>query len=138
MRAGSHRRPDRGRSAQGRSSAAALAGDRGRGVSAPGASTPEYLRTFRGRFLYIYQAKGELRLDAETLRFSIGWQMVTIPLTSIRVLAHGDYPTGAKPAPQSYIGIAKPTTCPSWRSSGVADMMKTPRPIWPRNSSAAC
>lgn len=68
-------------------------------------STPEYLRTFRGRFLSIYQGKGELRLDSESLSFRRGWQAVTIPLSSISVLAQGTFPTTAKPLPLHYIAV---------------------------------
>jgi capsular polysaccharide biosynthesis protein len=68
-------------------------------------STPEYLRTFRGRLLYIYQGKGELRLDSETLRFHSGWPAVTVPLSSVRTLALGDYPVSAKPLPLHYIAV---------------------------------
>jgi len=68
-------------------------------------STPEYLRSFSGRFLNIYQAKGELRLQRELLVFSSGWQAVSIPLRSIRTLARGDYPASAKPVPLGYLGV---------------------------------
>jgi hypothetical protein len=68
-------------------------------------STPEYLRTFRGRFFYIYQGKGELRLEGDTLRFSSGWQTAVIPLPSIRALSRGEYPFCAKPGPLYYIGV---------------------------------
>ena len=68
-------------------------------------STPEHLRSFRGRFIWIYKAKGELRLDSETLSFTSGWQTVVIPLSSIRRIAQGDYPYSAKPFPIHYIEI---------------------------------
>jgi serine/threonine protein kinase len=55
-------------------------------------STPEHLRTFLGRSLYNFQAKGELRLDRETLNFDSGWSVVKIPLSSVRALAVGHYP----------------------------------------------
>jgi len=69
-------------------------------------STPEYLRTLRGRFLYIYQGNGQLRLDDRTLSFSSGWHSVTIPLTSIRSLARGEYSLAAKPIPLHYLEVA--------------------------------
>jgi hypothetical protein len=69
-------------------------------------STPTYLRTFRGRFLFIYQGKGELRLDSETLSFHSGWQVVTIPLPAIHTLAQGDYPFTAKPVALKYIEVS--------------------------------
>ncbi len=68
-------------------------------------STPEYLRTLRGRLIYIYQGKGELCLDRRTLSFHSGWQAVTIPLSSIRTLAVGDYPVSAKPLPLHYMAV---------------------------------
>ena len=68
-------------------------------------STPEYLRTFRGRFLNIYQGSGELRLNNEALNFRSGWSTVTIPLSSVRKLAQGDYPYSAKPVPIHYIAV---------------------------------
>ncbi|MGA2281434.1 MAG: DUF4019 domain-containing protein [Verrucomicrobiota bacterium] len=55
-------------------------------------STPEHLHTLQCRFLYNFQAKGELRLDRETLSFDSGWSVVKIPLSSIRALAMGSYP----------------------------------------------
>jgi len=68
-------------------------------------STPEYLRTFRGRFFNIYQGKGELCLDSDALRFRSGWQAVTIPLSSIQSLALGEYPSSAKPVPLHFIAV---------------------------------
>ena len=55
-------------------------------------STPEHLRTLQCRLLYNFQAKGELRLDRETLSFDSGWSVVKIPLSSIGALAKGSYP----------------------------------------------
>ena len=68
-------------------------------------STPEHLRTFRGRFLYIYKGKGELRLDGEALRFHSDWPTVRIPLAAIRKIARGDYPYSAKPLPIHFIEV---------------------------------
>jgi serine/threonine protein kinase len=68
-------------------------------------STPEYLRTFKGRFLKICQGRGELHLDSEVLSFQSGWQMVTIPVSSIRTLAQGHYPLTAKPLLLNFIGV---------------------------------
>ena len=55
-------------------------------------STPEHLRTLPGRLFYHFQAKGDLRLDKETLTFDSGWSAVKIPLSSIGALALGGYP----------------------------------------------
>ena len=68
-------------------------------------STPEYLRTLRGRFFSIYQGKGELCLSAGTLRFNSGWQVVTIPLERITALALGEYPISARIAPLHYLEV---------------------------------
>jgi serine/threonine protein kinase len=68
-------------------------------------STPQYLRSLRGRLLWIYQGKGELRLDSDTLSFHSSWPTATIPLASIRTLALGDYPLSAKPLPIHYIAV---------------------------------
>ena len=68
-------------------------------------STPEYMRTFWGRFIYIYQGNGELRLDEKTLSFTSGWQSVTIPLATIRSLALGEYSLAAKPIPLHFLEV---------------------------------
>jgi serine/threonine protein kinase len=95
-------------------------------------STPAYLRSFRGRFINIYEGKGELRLQNGTLVFHSGWQSVSIPLASIRALARGDYPASAKPVPVSYLGVtyaehghersllftpATSSLCPPWQTN---------------------
>lgn len=68
-------------------------------------STPEHLRSFRGRFLYIYKGKGELRLDNESLSFRSTWPAIVIPLSSIRKIGQGDFPYSAKPLPLEYIAV---------------------------------
>ncbi len=68
-------------------------------------STPDYLRTFKGRFFNIYQGKGELSLSTDMLSFKSGWQAVTIPLSAITTLARGTFPTSAKPLPLHYIAV---------------------------------
>jgi serine/threonine protein kinase len=68
-------------------------------------STPEYMRTFWGRFIYIYQGNGELRLNDRTLSFTSGWQSVTIPLASICSLALGEYSLVAKPIPLNFLEV---------------------------------
>ena len=74
-------------------------------------STPEHLRTFLGRLFYNFQAKGELRLDRETLSFDSGWSVVKVPLSSISGLAIGAYPvsviTGLKllTKPGNYLAV---------------------------------
>lgn len=68
-------------------------------------SSPEHLRSFRGRFVHIYKGKGELQLDNESLRFHSDWPMIVISLSSIRKIAQGDYPFSAKPLPIHYIEV---------------------------------
>ena len=68
-------------------------------------STPEHLRSLRGRLLYIFKAKGELRLDDETLNFHSSWPAIVIPLSSIRRIGQGDFPYSAKPLPLEYIAV---------------------------------
>jgi serine/threonine protein kinase len=99
-------------------------------------STPEYLRTFRGRYLFICQGKGELALSGETLSFKSGWQVVTIPLPSIQTLARGDYPLSAKPIPLNYIAV-------TYVDRGVTrTLLFTPvqsrrKPVWETNKIVA-
>ncbi|MFC1764167.1 serine/threonine-protein kinase [Planctomycetota bacterium] len=68
-------------------------------------STPEYLRTFKGRFRNVHQGKGELELNSESLCFISGWQTVVMPLCSIQSLALGEYPSSAKPVPYNYLEV---------------------------------
>ena len=68
-------------------------------------STPEHLRSLRGRCLYLFKAKGELRLDDETLSFHSSWPAIVIPLSSIRKIGQGDFPYSAKPLPLEYIAV---------------------------------
>jgi serine/threonine protein kinase len=68
-------------------------------------TTPEYLKTFRGRYFYIYQGNGQLRLDERSLSFLSGWQRVTIPLASVRSLTLGRYALTAKPVPLDYLEV---------------------------------
>jgi uncharacterized protein (TIGR03067 family) len=69
-------------------------------------STPEHLRTFLGRLVYNFQAKGELRLDGETLSFDSGWSVVRIPLSSIQALGLGNYPVSVfKRMPTNYLAV---------------------------------
>jgi serine/threonine protein kinase len=69
-------------------------------------STPEHVRSFVGRFLYIYQGKGELRLNATSLQFTRKWQSVTIPLGAITGLGLGHYAPEAKPAKLYFVQVS--------------------------------
>ena len=68
-------------------------------------SSPEHLRTFTGRFLFLELAKGELRLDAERLTFVSNWQSEVIPLADIRELAIGHYSRLNKPVRLDYLAV---------------------------------
>ncbi len=68
-------------------------------------STPEHLRTFTGRFLYIYTGKGELSLNGENLTFVSNWQSTVIPLRDIRELRIGHYSRVAKPLRLDYLAV---------------------------------
>ena len=68
-------------------------------------STPEHLRTFIGRIVYIYTGQGELRLDAESLTFVSNLQFTVIPLGDIRELGIGHYSRLAKPVRLDYLAV---------------------------------
>jgi serine/threonine protein kinase len=68
-------------------------------------STPRYLSSYRGRFISPMQGRGELRLESDALVFQKDWQVVTIPLASIRSLSRGRFPLIAKPIPIHFMGI---------------------------------
>lgn len=69
-------------------------------------STPEHVRSFFGRFVYIYTGKGQLILTAAALRFveAIG-PVVEIPLDSIVEISIGRYSRFAKPLGLDYLSI---------------------------------
>lgn len=60
-------------------------------------STPEYARTFRGRFLYIYTDKGTLELADGKLRFRGKREQLDIGLDSLVELRQGRFGRVAKP-----------------------------------------
>ena len=93
--------PDSSNAAAGRESTA----NRFSKVSKCYLSTPEHLRSLRGQCLYIFKAKGQLRLDDETLSFHSSWPGIVIPLSSIRKIGQGDFPYSAKPLPLEYIAV---------------------------------
>jgi len=68
-------------------------------------TTPEYLKSFRGRWLYLYQGNGQLRLETNALRFLGGPLKAAIPLASLRAVTLGEYWLTAKPVPLFYLGI---------------------------------
>jgi serine/threonine protein kinase/TM2 domain-containing membrane protein YozV len=68
-------------------------------------STPEHLRTFTGRYIFIYTGRGELRLDSENLTLVSNLNSIVIPLANIKELNIGHYPRSAKPVRLNYIAV---------------------------------
>ncbi len=68
-------------------------------------STPKHLRSFVGRFLWIYTGKCSLSLNSEALLFSDTIRPFKIALDSITGLASGHYPRLAKPIRLDYISV---------------------------------
>ena len=68
-------------------------------------SSPKHVRSFWGRFIYIYEGKGTIQLTAQELIFSSPEESIRIPLSSIRDLHMGHYPRTAKPIRLDYISI---------------------------------
>jgi predicted Ser/Thr protein kinase len=99
-------------------------------------STPEHLRTFRGRYFYIYQGNGQLRLDERSLSYICGWQRVTIPLGSIRALTLGRYALAAKPAPLDYLEVTF-LEGPASRTLLFTPTLSGQSPVWETNRVVA-
>lgn len=68
-------------------------------------STPKHVRSFAGRFIYIYTAKGSLRLTSESLIFTSTKTSFEIPVNSITDISSGHYSRLAKPIRLDYIAI---------------------------------
>ena len=68
-------------------------------------STPEHVRSFVGRFIWIYTAKGSLRLNPEALVCEISNLVCEIPLLSIQRVEVGHYSRWAKPIKLKYIAL---------------------------------
>jgi hypothetical protein len=69
-------------------------------------STPEHLRSFKGRFIWIYTDSGQLELLEERLRFLGKRERIDITFDSIQDMTIGEYPRLAKPVKLEYISIA--------------------------------
>ena len=69
-------------------------------------STPEHVRSFVGRFIYIYTDKGEVSLTGTGIEF-VGKSglPVVIPLDSIVGISIGHYSRWAKPIRLDYIAV---------------------------------
>ncbi len=68
-------------------------------------STPEHVRTFVGRFIWIYRAKGSLTLNTEALVCEVSNLACDIPLRSIQRIEVGHYSRWAKPIKLKYIAL---------------------------------
>lgn len=68
-------------------------------------STPKHLRSFVGRWIYLYTAKGNLRLTSESLIFTSKKTSFEIPLNSITHISSGHYSRLAKPFRLDYIAV---------------------------------
>jgi hypothetical protein len=68
-------------------------------------STPEHVRSFVGRFIWIYTAKGNLNLNPETLVCEVSNLPCEIPLRSIRGVEVCHYSRWAKPIKLKYIAL---------------------------------
>jgi hypothetical protein len=87
-------------------------------------STPEHLRSFVGRFIWIYTAKGSLNLNPETLVCEVSNLACEIPLRSIRGVEVGHYSRWAKPIKLKYIAL---TYTSQWQEKTV---LLTPTHSW--------
>jgi hypothetical protein len=89
-------------------------------------STPEHIRSFTGRFIYLYVAKGEIEISPDALLFESRWTTVEIPLKAVVAIEVGQYSRWAKPFGLDYIAISyiegptrktvllTPTRAPGW------------------------
>ena len=68
-------------------------------------STPKHVRSFIGRLIYIYTAKGSLRLTSESLIFTSRKTSFEIPVDSITDISSGHYSRIAKPFRLDYIAV---------------------------------
>lgn len=68
-------------------------------------STPKHVRSFVGRFIYIYTAKGNLRVTSESLIFTSTKTSFEIPVNSITDISTGHYSRIAKPIRLDYLAV---------------------------------
>jgi serine/threonine protein kinase len=99
-------------------------------------ATPEHLRSFVGRFLYIYSGKGKLCLDEEKLTFTSEWFSTVIPLKAIQNLRIGSYSRFAKPTGLDYLVVEYKS------NDGIQRILLTPAlspftPTWTTNERVA-
>jgi hypothetical protein len=69
-------------------------------------STPGHMRTFVGRFIYLYTGKGRLSLTGASLEFlAENGSLLAIPLNAIAEVSVGQHSLWAKPTGLDYIAI---------------------------------
>jgi hypothetical protein len=74
-------------------------------------STPDHVRSFVGRFIWIYTAKGCLNLTFETLVCEVSNLGCEIAVRSIRAVEVGHYSRWAKPIKLKYIALTYMSHC---------------------------
>ncbi|MES1240927.1 MAG: hypothetical protein ABUT39_04850 [Acidobacteriota bacterium] len=96
--------------------------------------TPEYAETWWGRYIWIYQGKGRLRLTRESLRFDGRKLRFDIPLSAIAGIEAGQFSRVAKAFGLAFIRLryqqdgnentvllvpAKSPFAPTWKTNRV-------------------
>jgi hypothetical protein len=99
-------------------------------------STPEHVRSFIGRFIYIYTAKGKLHLTSESIIFTSPKTSLNIPISLIKDINTGNYSRFAKPLRLDYIAIKYES------EEGSKAILLTPTqswatPVWQTNKLVA-
>jgi len=67
--------------------------------------SPEYARSFWGRYIWIYQGKGHLRLTRDSLRLEGKKLSLDIPMDTIAAIETSDFSVVAKPMGLALIGV---------------------------------
>ena len=99
-------------------------------------STPKHIRSFIGRFIYIYTAKGDLHLTSDSLIFTSTKTSFDIHLESITNISTGSYSRIAKPLQLEYIAVTHS------REGNEETILLTPTqsgmtPVWETNKMVA-
>ena len=71
--------------------------------------TPEYRRTFWGKFIYIYQSSGTLELGNTSLQYTSKRNNITLSKTDIKGIGIGRISKFAKPLKLEYLIIQTAT-----------------------------
>lgn len=69
-------------------------------------ASPEYSASFWGKFIYLYQGHGGLRLTTDSLCLEACTQAVEIPFHAIKSIGIGRFSTWAKPFGLSYLTVS--------------------------------